>query len=200
MRVKHWMTKSAPVIKIKSNVGDALKVMDLFGVGELAVVDDENKFVGILNREDIVKLPSERSIEDFVILPELYVHPDDTIEAALLGFMETSEEFVPVVDEELKVIGMVTLQDILESMLEITAMDEPGCRISILLEDVPGELFRVIKALSNNGMNILSVLTHREDGKRRVVIKVDTTKKEDAEMVLKENSIDYDSIIEEEGF
>jgi len=201
MRVKNWMTKSAPVIRRDSNVREALKVMELYGMKELAVVDEEGRYMGILNKEDIIKQSSEKNIEDFVIFREFYLHPEDTIEASFLAFMETSEEFVPVVDDDLKVVGMLTLQDVLESMIEITAMDEPGCRLSLLLEDKPGKLFDVVKALSENGFNILSILTYREsEDRRRVVIRVEAMDCDDVRAALERAEISYDSLIEEEGF
>ncbi len=201
MRVKNWMTKSAPVIRKDSNIREALKVMDLYGMRELAVVDKNGRYIGILNKEDIIKQLPEKVIEDFAVLGELYLHPEDTIEAAFLAFMETSEEFIPVVDDDLKVIGMITLQDVLESMIEITAMDEPGCRLSLLLEDKPGKLFNVVKVLSENGLNILSLLTYREEEeKRRVVIRVGALDCDDVKAALEEAGIEYDSLIEEEGF
>jgi len=201
MRVRNWMTKSAPVIRKDSNVREALKVMDLYGMKELAVVDEEGRYMGILNKEDIIKQNPERDIEDFVIFRELYLHPGDTIEDAFLAFMEASEEFIPVVDDNLEVVGIITLQDVLESMIEITAMDEPGCRLSLVLEDKPGKLFDIVKVLSENFLNILSLLTYREgEGKRRVVIRVDALDCDDVKEALEEAGIEYDSIIREEGF
>ena len=200
MRVGNWMTRTAPVVKESLTVGDALKAMEFYGVGELAVVDEDGRFVGVLNKDDIMDKDSSRKVTDFVVLPELYVSEHDPIENAMLSFMETSEEFVPVVDEDMRVIGIVTLQDVLESMIEITAMDEPGCRISLVLEDVPGALKKVVDALAENNVNILSILTFREDGRRRVVMRVDLTDSGEVERILKIYDIDYDSVVEEEGF
>jgi len=201
VRVKNWMTRSAPIIREDSNVGEALKVMNLYGVRELAVVNEEGQYMGVLNKEDIIKQQPEKGIKDFLVFGELFLHPEDTIEAVFLAFMETSEEFVPVVDEDLKVVGMITLQDVIESMIEITAMDEPGCRISLLLEDMPGKLSNAVKVLSENGFNILSILTYREEeNKRRVVIKVSAPDCESVEEVLVKSNIEYDSLIKEEGF
>ncbi len=200
MRVEYWMTKSAPTIEKRATISEALKVMEDNGLGELAVVDENGRFVGLLNRKDIIELDSEEKAEDHVVLPQFYVHQGDTIESVFLAFMETSEDFVPVVDEDLKVVGMVTLQDVLESMIEITAMDEPGCRISLMLQDVPGELKKIVDTLADNKINILSILTHREDGRRKIVLRVDATNAEDVKKVLEVYGIEYDSIIEEEGF
>ena len=200
MRIENWMTKSAPVLKRGFTVGDALKVMETYGFSEVVVVDEDGRFVGVVNKEDIFEKPKDRVVGDCVVLPEFYVHPNDHIEDALLAFMEHMEDFVPVVDEELRVVGIVTMQDILESMIEITAMDEPGTRISVVLEDVPGALKKVVDALAESRMNILSILTYREDGKRRVVIRVDVRDSEAVEGVLRDYGIEAEEVIEEEGF
>ncbi len=194
------MTRTASGFTESLTVGDASKAVEFYGVGELAVVDEDGRFVGVLNKGDIMGKDSSRKVTDFVVLPELYVSEHDPIENAMLSFMETSEEFVPVVDEDMRVIGIVTLQDVLESMIEITAMDEPGCRISLVLEDVPGALKKVVDALAENNVNILSILTFREDGRRRVVMRVDLTDSGEVERILKIYDIDYDSVVEEEGF
>ncbi len=201
MRVENWMTKSAPIVRSGSKVSDALKAMELYKVRELVVVDDSGTFLGIVNKEDVFNKDPDSKVDDFLTFQELFVHPRDPIEGAILGFMESNEDFIPVVDEEMKVVGVITLQDVLESMIEITAMDEPGCRVSMVLEDVPGSLKRVVDVLAENSVNILSILTYREDeGRRRVVMRLDVKDKEEIERIFKTYGIDYDSITEEEGF
>ena len=52
MRVEYWMTKSAPTIEKRATISEALKVMEDNGLGELAVVDENGRFVGLLNRKE----------------------------------------------------------------------------------------------------------------------------------------------------
>ena len=201
MKVENWMTKSAPTIKTGSTVKDAIKAMSTYGFSEIIVVNENGEFSGIVKKNDIFKRSADETIDDFLILPELYISPDDHIEEAFLVFMEHNEDFIPVVDDDLKVQGIITLQDILESMIEITAMDEPGTRISLVLPDVPGALRKIVDALAESKMNILSLLTFREsDDKRRVVIRVDSTDSEAVAGLLKDYGIEYDEIVKEEGF
>jgi acetoin utilization protein AcuB len=201
MRVMNWITKSAPVLKKGSTIEDALKVMNTYGFSEIIITDDDGHFSGIVSKKDIFNKPKDKIVEECIVLPEFYVHPQDSIETALLAFMEHHGDFVPVVDEDLKVVGMITLQDILESMMEITAMDEPGTKVMVNLPDVPGALKRIIDALAENRMNILSLLTYRrEDGKRSIVIKVDIKDAEAVAGILRDYGIEYEEVIEEEGF
>ena len=200
MKIENWMTKDFPAVKSSDSVSEALKAMKDFGYTEAVVLDENGKFMGIVNMDDIDGIPGEKIVGEYVSLPDFYVCPGSGIESALLAFMEYHEDFVPVVDEDMNVVGIVSLQDILESMIEITAMDEPGTRISISLPDVPGALKKVVDALAENKMNILSILTYREDGRRRVVIRVDVKDSEAVAGVLRDYGIDYDEVEEEEGF
>ncbi len=201
MRVENWMTKGAPTIRTGSTVKDALKAMDTYGFSGIIVVNENGEFAGIVKKHDIFGRSADETIDDFLILPELYISPEDHIEEAFLVFMEHNEDFIPVVDDDLRVQGIITLQDILESMIEITAMDEPGTRISLLLPDVPGALRKIVDALAENRMNILSLLTFREsEDKRRVVIRVNSTDSEAVAGLLKDYGIEYDEVIKEEGF
>lgn len=201
MKVENWMTKSAPTIKTGSTVKDALKAMDTYGFSEIVVVNEDGEFVGMVKKHDIFDKSADDVINDFLILPELYISPEDHIEEAFLVFMEHNEDFIPVVDDDLKVQGIITLQDILESMIEITAMDEPGTRISVVLPDVPGALRKIVDTLAENRINILSLLTFREsDDKRRVVIRVDSTDSEAVASLLRDYGVEYDEIAKEEGF
>ena len=201
MKVENWMTKSAPTIKTGSTVKDALKAMDTYGFSEIVVVNEDGEFVGMVKKHDIFDKAADDVIDDFLILPELYISPEDHIEEAFLVFMEHNEDFIPVVDDDLKVQGIITLQDILESMIEITAMDEPGTRISVVLPDVPGALRKIVDTLAENRINILSLLTFREsDDKRRVVIRVDSTDSEAVASLLRDYGVEYDEIAKEEGF
>lgn len=200
MKIENWMTEDFPAVRSSDTVSRALEVMKEYGYTEAVVLDEDGKFLGVVNKDDIDEAPKDKSVGDYASLPDFYVCPGSGIESALLAFMEYHEDFVPVVDEDMKVVGIVSLQDILESMIEITAMDEPGTRISISLPDVPGALKRVVDALAESKMNILSVLTYREDGRRRVVIRVDVKDAEAVAGVLKDYGIEYDEVEEEEGF
>ncbi|WP_255327264.1 MULTISPECIES: ACT domain-containing protein [unclassified Thermotoga] len=80
-------------------------------------------------------------------------------------------------------------------------MDVPGIRFSVLLEDKPGELRKVVDALALSNINILSVITTRsQDGKREVLIKVDAVDEGTLIKLFESLGIKIESIEKEEGF
>ena len=201
MIVKRWMSKDFPKAKPSCTVRECLSKMRLYHTDACIVADDDDKFLGLVNKASLSQMNLEDPIEDAITFPDFYVRENDSVEEALLMFLENQEPFLPVVDENMKLSGVITLQDFLESMLEVTAMDEPGSKISLLLPDVPGSLKKVVNVLADNNMNILSVITIKEgENKRRVVIKVDSKNAEDVAKILEMYEIPYDYVVEEEGF
>ncbi|AJG39890.1 hypothetical protein TRQ7_00175 [Thermotoga sp. RQ7] len=201
MNIKKWITHDFPVVEETATVGECLRKMRQYQTNECVVKDSEGHLKGVVNREDLIDLEMDSPISDRISLPEFFIHENDSITHALLLFLEHQEPYLPVVDEELRVVGAVSLHDFLEALVEALAMDVPGIRFSVTLEDRPGELKKLVDALSSGKINILSILTARElDGKREVVVKVDTEDEKLLRDLLRMVGIEVESMEKEEGF
>jgi len=164
------------------------------------VVDEDGKFEGLLHKSIIKEVEMDEKVADHVVFPDFYVVEDSTIEEAAMMLIENKETILPVVNSNSEVIGVLTIQEVLEAMTEIAAMDEPGIRINLTLPDRPGELKKVIDVLASNKINILSILTLKDNNNRLVSIKVDSRDAESVAGILEVYEISYESIVEEEGF
>lgn len=200
MFARNWMNTDFPQVKVSATVQEVLSVMRKYRVDYCIVTDEENKFEGLVYKNNLANLQFDSTIGDYVIFPDFYVFEDSYIEEAALTFRESQEACLAVVDSNLVVKGVITLTEILEAFVAITAMDEPGSRILLKLEDKPGQLKRVFDVLAQNKMNVLAVNTVKEDNYRRVSIKVDVLDPEEVAKVLEIYNIKYDKIAKEEGF
>ncbi|SHH16143.1 CBS domain-containing protein [Thermosipho atlanticus] len=200
MNVKKWVITYFPTIKVNQNVGEALRKMREYACDYCIVLDENDKFEGVLYKSSIRDSELEESVNNYVTFPDFYVVEDSNVEEAALMLIENRDQILPVVNNNAEVIGILTVQEVLEAFTELSAMDEPGTRIILELPDKPGELKRVIDVLANNKMNILSILTLKDDGKRQVSIKVQCDDPETIANLLEIYEIHYTSIIEEEGF
>ncbi len=200
MFAKNWMNTDFPQVKVSATVQEVLSTMRKYRVDYCVVTDEENKFEGLVYKNTLANLQLDNTIGDYVIFPDFYVFDDSYIEEAALTFRESHEACLAVVDKDLVVKGVITLTEILEAFVAITAMDEPGSRILLKLEDKPGQLKKVFDVLAQNKMNVLSVNTVKEDGYRRVSIKVDVLDPQEVAKVLEMYSIRYEKIAKEEGF
>ncbi|AAD35973.1 hypothetical protein THMA_0914 [Thermotoga maritima MSB8] len=201
MKVKKWVTQDFPMVEESATVRECLHRMRQYQTNECIVKDREGHFRGVVNKEDLLDLDLDSSVFNKVSLPDFFVHEEDNITHALLLFLEHQEPYLPVVDEEMRLKGAVSLHDFLEALIEALAMDVPGIRFSVLLEDKPGELRKVVDALALSNINILSVITTRSgDGKREVLIKVDAVDEGTLIKLFESLGIKIESIEKEEGF
>lgn len=200
MFAKNWMNTDFPQVRVSATVQEVLSTMRKYRVDYCVVTDEENKFEGLVYKSSLANLQFDNNIGDYVIFPDFYVFEDSYIEEAALTFRESQEACLAVVDNNLTVKGVITLTEILEAFVAITAMDEPGSRILLKLEDKPGQLKNIFDVLAQNKMNVLAVNTVKENDYRRVSIKVDILDPQEVAKVLDIYSIRYDKIAKEEGF
>jgi acetoin utilization protein AcuB len=198
--VKHWMNTDFPLISVKATVHEALNQMRKYRTDYCVTVDEEGKFTGFVYKNSIANVDFESKVEDYVVFPDFFTYEDSYIEEAALTFRESQERCLAVVDLDMKVKGVITLTEVLEAFVAITAMDEPGIRILLLLQDKPGELKKVLDVFALNNINVLAVNTIKRDGSRSVSIKLDANEPKQIERLLKEHGIQFLKIVKEEGF
>lgn len=122
--VKLSMIMSTPVLTVKKDdsVREAAKIMYNNRIGSVVVVDDDGKIAGILTERDLIYLIALGKREIFTEYPVWQImtenpitgKPDDSIIDALNKMKEAKIRHLPVVDEDGRPIGMVSIRDILE--------------------------------------------------------------------------------------
>ena len=85
-----------------------------------------------------------------------------------------------------KVVGMITETDLFKVLLELMGAREKGVRVSALVEDKPGQLLKVSKAVTDAGGNFISfgVFTGPDVSVKLITFKVAGVKKDDLKKVL----------------
>lgn len=194
------MNTDFPLISVKATVHEALNQMRKYRTDYCVTVDEEGKFTGFVYKNSIANVDFESKVEDYVVFPDFFTYEDSYIEEAALTFRESQERCLAVVDLDMKVKGVITLTEVLEAFVAITAMDDPGIRILLLLQDKPGELKKVLDVFALNNINVLAVNTIKRDGSRSVSIKLDANEPKQIERLLKEHGIQFLKIVKEEGF
>ncbi len=111
-----------PIVKVGATVKDALFEMTAKGLGAVSVVDEKNKFVGIVT-DGIIRRALEKD-KNFIDEPvEHIMHRDaliisaEKLAAAALSVMEKHKPrpvtVLPVIDEKNIPVGMIHLTDLL---------------------------------------------------------------------------------------
>jgi len=196
--VKYWMRTDIPKVGKGTKIREVKEECEKSQV--LIVVDEDGKFVGFV---DCGNLPDDDglNIDEFVISKDCYLKEDDHIEHAALLLVETGERFLPVLDSDGKPVGTIGTYDILDALIHLTAFEERGVKVFMTMKDRPGQLKKVVDLFYVNGINILSVLTHKKEGMeaREVAIKVDCSDMKRLKKLMDDAGIEYDYMTMEEG-
>ncbi len=125
--------------------------------------------------------------------------PQDTLDEAAVFFLESDMEMLPVISSD-KLVGVISIFDILDAFTQMAGFGEGGIRIEVDLKDTPGSLKHVLDVLYLHSMNVLSVLIYPTEqvGNKIAVIRVEGKSVKELSRILDINEIRYTSIIKEE--
>ena len=105
------------------------------------------------------------------------VEPEAPIEDAAKLIYRHRISSLPVLDERMRLVGILTETDILRAFLQILGVSEPSTRIELTIPDRPGELGRALSVIGERaGVNIVSVLVPpvADGGKRHAMLRLAT--------------------------
>lgn len=103
---------------------DAARRMAQYGVGSLVVVDLEGTPIGMVTDRDIALkcvgegLGGEARLDDIMSRPVNSIHEDTELDSALRRMAGAEIRRLVVVDDEEKLVGLLTLDDILDLISE----------------------------------------------------------------------------------
>ena len=115
-RSENGMIQDPVTLKRGASVGDALDIMKEHKIGGIPVVDDNNVLVGIVTNRDLrFEKKRSRSVNDVMTSENLIVTKDGSdFEKAEQMLREHRIEKLPVVDDNGKLVGLITYRDIIK--------------------------------------------------------------------------------------
>ena len=163
---------SHPVISIPPDMPiiDALNLMKRENIRRTPVIKD-GELVGIVSDKDLLNaspspatslsiwemnyLLSKIRIKDVMTKEVLTVLEDTPIEEAARIMADNKIGGLPVLRGS-EVVGIITETDLFKMLLELMGAREEGVRATILVQDKPGQLAEVTRAIANRGGNIVA--------------------------------------------
>ncbi len=140
MKVKECMCNEVFSCSPSTTVYDAAKIMQNNHIGCVPVCDNENCMVGIITDRDLVlrciasdKNVKETPVSDVMTTNVWTCKQDDEITNAQSKMGNEQIRRLPVVDNEGKVIGMLTIGDLAKNDMEI-GQDEVSDTINSICE------------------------------------------------------------------
>jgi len=147
-------------ISREGTVQDALQLMKEYKIGGIPVVNDDGILIGIVTNRDLrFEQNMDRSINEVMTKDNIITTTKNTDLAEAAGILQEYKiEKLPVVDQDQKLIGLITYKDITKSK------DRPNAA-----KDARGRL-RVAAAIGVSGDTMQNVELLREAGADAIVI------------------------------
>jgi acetoin utilization protein AcuB len=172
MKVKKRMAKKVVIIRKDASVSDAISLMKKHSIRHLPVIE-EGELVGWVTEGDIrqaylASLIEQVSIGDIMIKDPLTISPEANLEEAAELLFRHGIGGLPVVDNN-KVVGVITVADIMAAFIEVMGILQESSRIDVILGGKAHAFENVSKIIRDHGSEIISVgMSGHQDRTRRV--------------------------------
>ena len=171
MTVSKNMTINPVTTTPDMGVFEAFELMKSEGVQRLPVLDGDGNLVGIISEKNITSAAADKevSIVEFALLLSkikvgdvmtkevITVSVDDPVEMAARKMSDNDISILPVVDNNGKLVGVVSRSDLFRLLLELFGTRHYGIRVTFRIKDQKGVIAKLAIALEKIGANIFSI-------------------------------------------
>jgi acetoin utilization protein AcuB len=182
MLVRNYMTPNPVTIRPESDFLAAVAILKAAHFRSLPVVTGDGKLVGIVTEKDLAAA-SPPAVDELqprkpnyfgvhlrveqVMDPDFTsVRPDVPLEEAALLMLKRRVDRLLVVEKG-KLVGIITSSDIFRQLVTILGGGSSSIRITVEVDNKPGQLASLAGAIARAGGNIVSVATANADRPER---------------------------------
>jgi len=175
MLVKERMSHPVSTIHPNLPIQDALRRMHDEKIRRFPVIDQRGKLVGIVAESDLLHaspsaatslsiwemnyLLSKITVNDIMKQEVITITEDTPLEDAARIMADNTIGALPVV-RNAELVGIITETDLFKMFLEMLGARESGVRLSILMDNKPGQLAKITKAIAEMNGNIIALVTY----------------------------------------
>lgn len=161
-RAENGMISNPVTIRQGATVADALSLMAEYKIGGIPVVDDDGYLMGIVTNRDLRFQRDLSKLIDEVMTKENLVTTSRTtnLEEAAEILQQYKIEKLPVVDENYKLIGLLTYKDITKAKDKPMACKDSRVRLRVAAGvGITSDTFERIEALVEAGVDAIVIDT-----------------------------------------
>lgn len=174
MLVKDCMTRHPIMVSPEVPAVEVEKIMAENHVRHIPVVGDGKRLVGLLTRQRLALKPdtmgslnvweisrflSNLSVSDLMLKANQVqtITPDRTIERAAQIMMDYKIGCLPVLEDKVVVVGILSEVDVLRAFQEMLGLPAAGVRVTVRMPNQKGEFAKLTGAISQHGWGIMGI-------------------------------------------
>jgi acetoin utilization protein AcuB len=191
MLIVNWMSTRLVSLDPEDSMSQAIRLLKENHIGRLPVIDKNDALGGIVSDKNLKRagasdsaapeghelayLLSRVKVKDIMSSPPITVHIYDTIEEAALIMFENKISGMPVLDDDGKVVAMLTQSDIFRAFIALTGVTRGGIQFAMDLPDRLGAIKvagDIIRKYGGRMVSILSTYDRVAEGRRKGYIRM----------------------------
>jgi len=189
MLVRNWMNPTVISIEAQAPMTEALQLMKDNQIQTLPVYDQE-ALVGVLTDRDLKRasasdatllevhellhLLTRIKVRDIMSRNPITVPDTFTVEEAAEVLHSHHISGVPVMDDQGRMVGMITQADLFKALMSLTGVKRRGLHLAFEVEDRPGSIKALVDIIRQYGGRMASILSSYDrapQGFRRVYLR-----------------------------
>lgn len=179
-------TRDLVTLSNKTTIDNALEIMKKNNLKSVPVIDDKGLFIGIFSKEALfevfedgftgtcsdLKKESIESAINYNIKPLFIDSKFEDLLPIIVRF-----PFVPIVDEERQLLGIVKRKEITRALESSFGVGVPGIRILIGTAEMEGRLEKILEITHQLHLNVITAMAFDAEDRfnRRVLLKIQRT-------------------------
>lgn len=181
MYVKDHMTKDPITITDDVKISRAVDIMSKGHFHRLPIVNDKGQLIGLvtgglvteasganatsLSIYELNYLLSKTRVKDIMLKDVKTIGPDAFIEEAAQKMLDEGISVLPVIDEDSRVLGIITEKDIFQAFTDLLGYKHQGTRFVFQCDDRPGFFAGIAQLLADNEANMEALAVYHTKGR-----------------------------------
>jgi acetoin utilization protein AcuB len=166
------MSKNPVAISPEASIQEAIDLMKTYSIRHLPVVESEVRLVGWVTDSDlrgvlIASMIEELTVGDVMIADPITVASSDVLEKAALLITEHKIGGMPVLEDD-KLVGVITVVDILEAFVDIMGVLGSSSRLDVKLGESRDAFQEVSRIIREHNGEIISVGILSQESPERI--------------------------------
>ena len=178
MLVKTWMSTPVITVNVSDSMQDAIKLLKRHHIKILPVLENGD-LTGIITDRDLKKasasdatsldiheiiyLIAKIKVKDIMTNNPISVPPYFTVEETARILLKNKISGVPVVDDDNRLVGIITQDDLFKVLTSITGLDKRGVEFAFLIEDRTISIIRLVDIIRKYKGRVISLFSTRNN-------------------------------------
>ncbi len=165
------MNKKVVTISPDADLRNAIEIMHRHSIRHLPVVDN-GRMMGFVTESNLrqyllTDMLNDLTTSDVMIINPITVDSNASIDYAARLIHEYKIGGLPVLEKR-KLVGIITITDILGAFIELLGLLEESTRLDILLNEKKGNIDDILKLIRAMGSKIISVGVDTQSSRKKV--------------------------------